>query len=127
MNEQAPALESQFRELIGRLVFLGFNSRVAALERGTGRILWDWTCPKGKSDYVAMLLDGDQLVVSVQGYAYCLNPLTGEQLWHNPMKGFGFGIATIVSVNGNTSGAAAAEDFQRQQRASAAQTNSTTT
>jgi outer membrane protein assembly factor BamB len=129
MNEQDPALASEFRELIGRLVFLGFNSRVAALDRATGSIVWDWKCPKRTSDYVAMLLDGDQLMVSVQGYTYCLNPLTGELTWQNPMKGFRFGIPTLVSVNGSGSGAgaAAAEVIQRRQLEQDTHTSSTTT
>ena len=31
----------QFRELLRRLVFVGFNSRVAALERETGAVVWN--------------------------------------------------------------------------------------
>jgi outer membrane protein assembly factor BamB len=116
MDEQDPALASRLRELIGHLIFLGFNSRVVALDRATGNILWNWKCPQGTSEYVALLLDGDQLVVSVQGYTYCLNPLTGEEIWRNPLKGFGVGVPTMVSINASSSGGAAAEEIRRQQQ-----------
>lgn len=81
------------------LVFTGFNRRVAALERGTGRIVWQWKAPKGSS-YVSMLLENDMLVVSVDGYMYGLDPLSGRQLWYNPMDGFGTGVTSLVSARG---------------------------
>ena len=29
------------------MIFVGFNGKAAALDRGTGEILWQWTAPKG--------------------------------------------------------------------------------
>jgi hypothetical protein len=81
------------------IVFVGFNSRVAALDRNTGELIWDWTSPRG-SGYVSVLLDGDRLIASVVGYTYCLNPQTGEELWHNDLKGMGTGVACLASVHG---------------------------
>ena len=86
---------------IDELVFAGFNSRVAALDRRTGDIVWDWRAPTG-SGYVSLLLDGDRLLVAVDGYQYCLDPLTGDQLWCNRMAGFGFGISCLATTRGNT-------------------------
>ncbi len=84
---------------ITELVFTGFNRRVAALNRRTGEIVWQWRSPKG-SLYVSLLLEPGLLIVSVDGYMYGLNPLTGRQLWYNPMDGFGTGVTSLVSVNG---------------------------
>ena len=70
-------------------IYVGFNSRVAAMDRKTGEIQWAWKSPKG-TGFVSLLLDDDQLVVSVQGYMFCLDPATGEQLWYNEMEGFGY-------------------------------------
>jgi len=61
---------------ISDLLFTGFNKRVAALHRDTGEILWSWKAPAGNS-YTNLLLDGDRLIVSVSGYTYALDPLTG--------------------------------------------------
>ena len=88
---------------IKNLIFVGFNSRVLALDRYTGEIVWHWQCPKPKmGGYVTLLLDGDRLIVAVQGYIYCLNPASGEQLWYNPTKGFETGVTSIATVRGHS-------------------------
>jgi hypothetical protein len=57
-----------------------------------------------KSGYVTLLLDGDRLIASTNGYMYCLDPLTGAIRWHNPLKGYGAGAPTaLVSARGQTS------------------------
>jgi outer membrane protein assembly factor BamB len=109
------------------LVFVGFNSRVLALDRDTGDMIWSWQAPKPKNGgYVTMLLDGDRLVVSVIGYMYCLEPETGDLIWSNETKGCGTGVSSIVSVRGQSSyevlAGAAAVDAQRQAAASTAGT-----
>jgi outer membrane protein assembly factor BamB len=83
------------------LVFVGFNSRVAALDRHTGDKVWEWTSTHG-SGFAALLLDGDRLIVAVQGYTYCLDPTTGAEMWSNPLKGMGVGVPCLASVRGNT-------------------------
>lgn len=108
MNAIDESLQRRFEEAIRRLIFVGFNSRVAAVDRDTGEVVWQWKAPKGTSTYVALLLDGDRLIASVQGYTYCLNPLNGEQIWVNPLKGFGIGVPCLASVRGTSSSAASA-------------------
>jgi len=107
------------------LVFVGFNRRVAALNRRSGEIVWEWKASNGAS-YVSLLLDGGMLIVSVNGYMYGLDAATGNQRWYNEMKGFGTGVAALVSVNGMSSNplAAAAADTTAQQ---ASQTSTTPT
>jgi outer membrane protein assembly factor BamB len=106
------------------LVFVGFNKQVAALDRNTGDIVWEWRAPKPwGTGYVTMLLDGDRLVVSVNGYIYCLDPATGEQIWNNEMAGFGTGVTSLVSVRGQTPseiGVVAAHHTAQQAAAAAA-------
>ncbi|MGE0376425.1 MAG: PQQ-binding-like beta-propeller repeat protein [Planctomycetaceae bacterium] len=99
------------------LVYVGFNSRVVALHRDTGEIVWTWKSPEG-SGFVATLLDGDRLVASVDGYTYCLDAVTGEALWSNPLKGMGIGTPSLTSIYGNSGSAAAAALIARQQQAS---------
>ncbi len=100
------------------LVFVGFNSRVAALHRDSGEIVWQWKSRKG-SGYVTLLLDGDRLIASVNGYTYCLDPATGDEMWFNEMSGFGTGVAVVASARGGVAGNTAAE-ADRAQRAHAA-------
>ena len=82
-----------------QFIFVGFNSRVVALHRDTGELVWQWRSPQG-TGYVTLLLDGDRLIVSVVGYTYCLDPLNGNEVWHNALPGFGIGVASIASVRG---------------------------
>ena len=103
------------------MVFVGFNGKAAALDRRSGDILWQWSAPKG-AGYVSLLLDGDSLLAVVNGYTYCLDPRTGQQLWFNPMKGFGFGVTSIATATGPTPHAELAERQAEQQRAAAAST-----
>ena len=81
------------------LVYVGFNSRVAALNQETGEVQWDWKAPKGYGYVSLLLLDDHRLIVSVIGYTYSLDALTGKQQWFNEMKGFGSGVASIVARN----------------------------
>jgi outer membrane protein assembly factor BamB len=81
--------------------------------------VWNWKSPKG-TGFVAVLLDGDRVIASAQGYTYCLDALSGEQLWSNPLKGMGLGIPMMVSMRGNSGSAGAAAIIAQQQAAAAA-------
>ncbi len=109
---------SQERNL-GDLLFVAFNSRIAAMDRYTGEIVWEWKSPKG-SGFVSLLLDGDRLMASVNGYTNCIDPLYGQTVWNNNMKGFGLGTPSLASIHGSTSSDAAAKLIADQQAAAAA-------
>ncbi len=87
---------------IADMVFIGLNARVACLERETGTLLWQWQAPKPRRGYVTLLVDGDRLFVTVNGYTYCLDAFTGDQVWYNPLQGFGVGVASIATARGST-------------------------
>jgi outer membrane protein assembly factor BamB len=84
------------------LLFTGFDSRVTALHRDTGKILWEWQAPYGMGS-VSLLPDRDRLIVSVNGYTYALDACTGAQLWMNPKKGYCMGVSSLASMSGSTS------------------------
>jgi hypothetical protein len=102
MAEQAPQLE----RTVNDLVYVGFNSRVVALDRYTGETVWDWKSPEG-TGFVSVMLDIDRLIVSVMGYTYCLDPLFGQEVWRNQLRGMGTGVASLASVGGVQLNAAA--------------------
>ena len=85
---------------VDQLVFVGLNGWVAALDRDTGEVVW--YCSELNSGYTTLLLDGDRLIASTNGYIYCLDPQNGRIVWKNPMKGYGTGIAHLVSVRGQS-------------------------
>lgn len=82
------------------LIFTGFNKRVAALDRASGEIVWHWKARH--NGYVTLLLDSGHLIVSVNGFMYALDALTGRLIWENEMAGFGYGVTSLVSQNGVT-------------------------
>jgi outer membrane protein assembly factor BamB len=90
---------------IDQLVFVGLGGRVVALDRDTGEIVWTSSVRWGTD--VSLLLDGDRLIAALSGYLYCLDPRDGRVLWHNPLKGYGMGPASLVSVRGKSSQAPA--------------------
>lgn len=96
------------------LVFVGFNSRVAALHKETGTIVWQWRASKPRQGgYVTILHESGLLIIAVSGYMYGLNPETGEQLWYNEMSGFGTGVTSLATIAQSTTSqeqAAAAAD-----------------
>ncbi len=85
---------------IDQLIFVGLRGYVIALHRDTGEIVWN--CSELNSGPISLLLDGDRLIASTNGYIYCLDPLTGRVLWNNPLRGYGVGIAHLVSVRGQS-------------------------
>ena len=88
---------------VNDFVFVAFGKHVVGLDRYTGEKIWQWSPPKG-AGYISILLDGDRLIVSTNGYIYCLEPFTGQILWHNPLKGYGAGAPTsLISVRGQSS------------------------
>lgn len=97
------------------LVFVGFNSRVAALDKRTGKLAWSWRAPK--TGYVTVLYEAGVLLVAVNGYMYGLDPATGALRWSNEMKGFGFGVTSLATVTqsatANLLAAAQAESRRR--------------
>lgn len=97
LTKTTPAINPSAMKLAD-LIFTGFNKRVAALHRETGEIVWQWKAYH--NGYVTLLLDGDLLVVSVNGNMYGLDAMTGRKIWQNEMEGFGYGVASLVSLNG---------------------------
>jgi len=85
------------------VVFVAFNSRISAVDRDNGNIIWTWKSPKGRG-FVSLMLDGDRLIASIQGYTYCLDPHTGSQLWNQPFSGFGYGFTSLMSTRGAADG-----------------------
>jgi outer membrane protein assembly factor BamB len=105
---------------ISELVFIGIKGSVVALNRSTGNQVWA-THLKG-SAFVNVVLDNGRLYATTYGEVFCIDPLTGEGLWQNPLKGLGLGLATIAA-EGITQGASApvmAEQRREEEEAAAA-------
>ena len=102
-----------------QLVFIGIKGSVVALNRATGQQVWA-TRLKG-SDFVNVVVRDGAVLASCYGEIFCLDPLTGILMWHNPLKGFGIGLATIATEQNPADGNAPvlAEKRRRDQAAAA--------
>jgi outer membrane protein assembly factor BamB len=108
------------------LVFIGIRGSVVVLNRATGEQVWA-THLRG-SGFVNVVLQNEAVLASCDGEIYCLDPLTGNARWHNPLKGFGTGLATIAMELNPGSGNAPvlAEKRRRDEEADSAAAVSTT-
>jgi outer membrane protein assembly factor BamB len=81
------------------LVFLGVKNSVSALSRIDGSIVWTTQLKKSGlgGDFVTLHIDGLQVFAHASGELYCLELSTGRILWNNPLKGLGYGIATVAT------------------------------
>ena len=107
-----------------QLLFLGLNGRVAALNRDSGEIVREWVAKdknRAVGGYMTLLVDQGQLFVSANGYTYRLDPLSGAELWANPLRGWGFGpTALATSTAASQQVLMAAAKHQAEEQASAA-------
>lgn len=100
---------------VADMLFVGFNSRVVALDKHSGRKIWAWKSKQQFTGYIGLLLDVERLYVSVDGYTTCLDALTGKERWHNPLKGLGVGVPCLAMAGHPpmVSAAQAAHDTSR--------------
>ena len=74
------------------------------------------------SSFVTLHRDGDILYAGVGGELWALDPKSGAVFWHNRLKGFGYGISSILGDSDEMSSSAlsgAAAEYQRQAAAAA--------
>jgi outer membrane protein assembly factor BamB len=101
------------------LVFIGIKGSVVALDRANGQQVWA-THLKG-SDFVNVVVQDGTVLASCYGEIFCLDPFTGNARWHNPLKGFGLGLATIaMEHNAGSDNAPALVEKQRRDAAASA-------
>jgi len=81
---------------VNDLIFLGLKSRVSAITKADGRILWTTQLEGTLGDgFVTLNCDGKHVYAYCKGQLYCLELFSGSVLWKNGLKGFGYGVASI--------------------------------
>ena len=102
-----------------QLIYIGIKGSVVALNRATGQQIWA-THLKGW-DFVNVVLQNGAVLATCSGEIFCLDALTGIRMWHNPLKGFGLGLATIAAegIASDANAPVLAEKRRRDQAAAA--------
>jgi len=99
----------------GDLLFVGIKGSVVALRRDSGEQVWGTQLG---GTFVNVILDNEKLLAASRGEIFCLDPLTGRQLWHNPLRGYGIGLVTMATTANTASSAAVlAEKIRQEQQA----------
>jgi outer membrane protein assembly factor BamB len=100
------------------LMFVGIKGSVVALRRDSGEQMW---AVKMGGDFVTVAVEDGQVFAAAKGEIFCLDPRNGRQLWRNPLKGFGIGLATMAFSGGSSGmGMAALAEKARQDEQAAA-------
>jgi outer membrane protein assembly factor BamB len=100
------------------LIFIGIKGSVVALYRDTGQQAWITRLRGG--DFVNVVLERDKVLATAAGEIFCLDAVGGRVLWHNPLKGFGRGLATIATEDNPGSGSTAVLSEKHRRDAAAA-------
>lgn len=108
-----------------KFIYLGVKGSVMALNSANGQQLWT-TSLKGM-DFVNVVLDGNNLYATTRGEIFCLDPQTGIIRWHNPLKGYGWGLISIAGegISQNFSALGAEKQRRDQQAAASSAANAT--
>ena len=104
------------------LIFIGIRGSVLALNRDSGSIIWEARLPG--SSFVNLAWDENRVYALSNGEVFCLDAGNGSILWKNPLKGFGYGLGSILvpgQTNNNPAGIVA--QLAAEEEAARAQTH----
>jgi outer membrane protein assembly factor BamB len=77
------------------LIFVGIREYLTALDVNTGDVVWRTELTQ--KDYTNVMWDGETLIASNAGEVYRVDPLTGDLLWQQELKGLGRGLVSLAS------------------------------
>ena len=74
-----------------KLLYVGTNRHIAALDPKTGEELWRTKFPKGGvGATVSIVIKGTSLYVGCFGHVFCLDKHNGSILWENDLPRLGY-------------------------------------
>lgn len=100
------------------IVLLGVIGRLGALRRDTGAQLW--ATPLKSNGFVTVSADEERAYAHTGGELFCLELKTGNRVWHNPLPGLGYSVASLALPEATASADSVFEKYR--QDAAAAQT-----
>lgn len=103
------------------VILLGVKSRVVAISRRYGKIVWSTELPGGLGDnFVTLLSDGASVFAHTNGQLHCLDFTNGRIIWSNDLPGCGYGLASLwIADNESAPNTAAAQQLIAQREAAA--------
>ena len=89
---------------LAQLLFVGTHGRVRAVEKRTGRQVWDTRLPKGGLQLVTLLCEDGVVFAGAYGRLHALDGLTGRLLWSNELPGLGYSFMTLATARAASDG-----------------------
>ena len=78
------------------ILLLGIKQSVTAICRADGTVLWTTKLPDGNGGaFISLATDLQRVYAACNGVLHCLELQNGTLVWTNPLKGYGFGIASL--------------------------------
>jgi hypothetical protein len=107
------------------ILLLGLNKHVTAFHRANGTVLWKTKLPDSSAGaFVTVISDSQRVYACCMGAITCLDLFSGEVLWADPLRGYGYGISGLclpeMSPGSQAAAAAQVAEEARRQSASAA-------
>lgn len=78
-------------------IHAAISGHVLAIDPETGAELWRRHLKT--STVMSLVRRGPRLVAASAGELWCLDAASGEVLWHNKLKGLGFGFIAIAGTS----------------------------
>lgn len=107
------------------ILVIGTKGSLVAFQRDTGRKLWSVHLKGG--DFVTLLVDEKRVYAHTKGELFCVDLFSGDGVWSDELKGFGYGVAALALPGLPSSNIEAVVEIQRQQAAAAAATTTAST
>lgn len=95
-----------------KLLIIGMKGRVLGINRKSGSRVWE-THLKG-AGFVNVYIEDEQIYAATRGELFCLEPNGGRIVWHNNMKGLGYGMVSFGWDPANQTVMAAQLEAERQ-------------
>ena len=81
---------------LDEIIVIGVKHSVSAVSRADGTVLWTTKLPGGLgSDFVTVACDSERVFAHSSGQLFCLDLESGQVLWTNELRGYGYGLASI--------------------------------
>ena len=78
------------------ILLVGLKKSVTAFHRANGTLLWKTQLPNGNgAAFITLVSDTQRVYATCAGAITCLNLFSGEVLWSDALRGYGYGIAGV--------------------------------
>ena len=85
------------------ILLLGLKQTVLAICRSDGSIVWATKLKSGSAHaFITLASDTRHVFATCNGALHCLELQTGEVVWTNPLKGYGYGIGGLCLPGQNS-------------------------